>query len=186
MSMEKHLSALGENAREVVAEAANAIRSRFNGDVRVIGEHLAAVKAVLPHGAFGPWLARELGITPRTAQNYMQAATFLAEKRNAVSHLPPAILYKLAAPTALPVLVDKVVQATEHGTAIDIAALKKALVLQRDVLRHRKEAAQWLSDNPPRRSGRDERKNMAATYTRSANNAEAELAALPIVKGAPT
>ncbi len=31
--MEKHLSALGENAREVVAEAANAIRSRFNGEV---------------------------------------------------------------------------------------------------------------------------------------------------------
>lgn len=183
--LDKHLLALGENARATLATAAFVIRARFNMDVPAIGTHLAAVKDVLPHGAFGPWMARELGITPRTAQNYMQAAAFLAGKSASISHLPPAIIYKLSAPTALPVLVNKVMVAAERGEEIDLAALKKALLLHAVVLRERKKAAQWLSDNRPRRGGRDERESFAANHTRYADNTEAELAALVIVKGAP-
>lgn len=183
--LDKHLSELGENARATIAEATSAIRSRFNGDAQEIGEHLRRAKAALPHGAFGPWLARELGITPRTAQNYMQAATFLAGKRNAISHLPPAIIYKLSAPTALPVLVNKVIEAAERGEAIDLAALKKALRLQAHVLGQRKKAKEAL--NAPRgfRGGDAARKRESALYTQYAANAEAELAALVIVTGAP-
>lgn len=186
--LDKHLSELGENAREVIAEAASAIRSRFNGDVREIGERLAAVKDVLPHGAFGPWVAHELGITPRTAQNYMNAAGFLTGKSETVSHLPPAILYKLAAPTALPVLVDKVVQATEQGDTIDLAALKKALALHGAVLRYRKQAADLLRGVrvSGRTIGKEARANQARVQNGYADREEAELAALPIVKGVPT
>lgn len=180
-SLDKRLSELGENARATIVEAASAIRSRFNGDVQEIGEHLRRAKAALPHGAFGPWLARELGITPRTAQNYMQAAAFLAGKRNAISHLPPAIIYKLSAPTALPVLVNKVVEAADRGETIDLAALKKALTLHAEVLRQRKKAAERLAERAPKAW----REHEAAIHTRYADNAEAELAAVVIVKGAP-
>ncbi len=52
------------------------------------GRELLAAKETLPHGAFGPLLT-ELGISPRTAQRLMRAASVLADA-TPVSHPPPA------------------------------------------------------------------------------------------------
>lgn len=90
---------------EVAAEArAVAARVRASHQRTVIaiidmGRDLLGVKARLGHGRFGQWLEAEFGGVARTAQNYMRAAQSFAGNSEIVSHLPPATVYALAAPS---------------------------------------------------------------------------------------
>ncbi len=63
----------------------------------IIGERLNSVKCKLSHGQFGAWLARDVGYTVRTAQNYMNASRHLGEKYETVSQLPMKTVYEIAA-----------------------------------------------------------------------------------------
>lgn len=68
-----------------VAKARGAVE-----DARQAGEMLLAVKAQLPHGAFGTWLADNINFTERTAQRYMAVAEnweVIAAKTDTVSDL---------------------------------------------------------------------------------------------------
>ncbi len=58
-------------------------------------------------------------MTARTAQNLMAAAGFVEGKPESVSFLPAAILYKLAAPSAPPDLVQDVVEAATAEAPLD-------------------------------------------------------------------
>ncbi|MBK8690277.1 MAG: DUF3102 domain-containing protein [Betaproteobacteria bacterium] len=51
------------------------------------GEMLLQVKAALPHGAFGPWLAANVEFSDRTARGYMQLAGLDEAKRQRVADL---------------------------------------------------------------------------------------------------
>ena len=92
-------------APEVAAEAravADRVRASHQRTVVAIiemGRDLLAVKAGLGHGRFGQWLEAEFGGVARTAQNYMRAAQSFGGNSAIVSHLPPATLYALAAPS---------------------------------------------------------------------------------------
>jgi predicted NAD-dependent protein-ADP-ribosyltransferase YbiA (DUF1768 family) len=88
-----------ELATEARAVAAR-IRDRLRKNVSEIGHDLIAIKAKLPHGAFTDWIAAEFSMGARTAENYMQAAQFLADKNANFSVLPPSAIYALAAPSA--------------------------------------------------------------------------------------
>lgn len=61
-----------------------------------IGAKLSEVKAALGHGNFTAWLSASFAMTARTAQNYMQAATALADKSETVSYLPVSTVYEIA------------------------------------------------------------------------------------------
>jgi hypothetical protein len=95
----------GGLAPEVAAEAravADRVRASHQRTVIAIiemGRDLLAVKARLGHGRFGQWLEAEFGGVARTAQNYMRAAQSFADNSEIVSHLPPATVYALAAPS---------------------------------------------------------------------------------------
>ena len=65
----------------------------------ITGKDLLAVKDRLEHGLFLKWVEAEMGMTARTAQNFMQAAAHFGSKSEIVSHLPPTTLYKLASPS---------------------------------------------------------------------------------------
>lgn len=66
-------------ARRCASEAvAHAIRA---------GEMLLQVKAALPHGAFGPWLAANVDFSDRTARGYMRLAGLDEAKRQRVADL---------------------------------------------------------------------------------------------------
>jgi len=102
---------------------AGRIRDRMDGikrDMLAIGSDLLGIKDRLPHGAFGAWVRAELGMTPRTAQNSMNAARLVQSVpepiRETVSHLPPATLYRLSAPSAPQEVVQEVVLAATEGT----------------------------------------------------------------------
>ncbi len=92
-------------------EIAARIRHVQCKNIIVIGELLTIAKAKLKHGNFQAWAERELGIKAKTAQNYMNAASFVQGKSETISHLPPSILYQLAAPSAPKEIVAKVIAA---------------------------------------------------------------------------
>ena len=66
---------LEPNDRAVAIEAAANIRlhgRQAAESIVAIGEELVRVKAVLPHGAWLPWLDAEFGWKERIAQNFVQ------------------------------------------------------------------------------------------------------------------
>lgn len=100
-----------------------------------IGREFITIKAKLPHGEFGKWIAAEFRMTDRTAQNYMNAAA--AVNGNAVlAVLPDKALYLLGAKNTHIGVVEKVVKAIEAG---HVPAVR---VIEADVQAARKQAAQ--------------------------------------------
>jgi DUF3102 family protein len=91
-------ASLPENVRAEARAIADEIKMRLRGAVIEVGTALLRIKSRLAHGQFGEWLSAEFGLTERTAQNYMAAATLVA-KYETVSYLQPRTLYQLAAPT---------------------------------------------------------------------------------------
>jgi hypothetical protein len=91
------------------------------------GRDLIRIKAKLPHGDFGAWIEAEFQWTEKTAQNYMNAATFLEGKSETVSLLPPAIVYALAAPSAPAEVVTKLVAAVDAGARITASEVREKL-----------------------------------------------------------
>src|SRR5271166_3094852 len=84
------------------------IRGQMQATVPIIieiGRELIAIKETLDHGRFITWVEAEIGITRRTAQNYMNAARFAEGKSEMVSLLNPAVLYRLSSKTTPPAIV---------------------------------------------------------------------------------
>jgi len=50
------------------------MKRKNTGDVIRLGLYIKSQKDTLDHGAFLPWVERELGISPSTAQRYMRTA----------------------------------------------------------------------------------------------------------------
>lgn len=118
---------LPPDAARVASAAADAIRNVQTAAIREVGEHLLQAKAALPHGSFTAWAEVELGINPRSARRYMQAATWLEGKTATVSVLPPAVLYALSAPSAPAEVVQAVVDAATAGETLDAGHIERQL-----------------------------------------------------------
>jgi hypothetical protein len=84
-------------------------------DMLETGCDLTRMKERLGHGKFLKWIDAEFAITPRTAQKYMNAADVFSGKYELVSHLPPSIIYDLAAPSTPPHVRDEILQRLETG-----------------------------------------------------------------------
>jgi hypothetical protein len=114
-----------------LAAEAHAAAGRINNRIRTtqdeIGRELIAIQARMPHGAFGPWMAAELGFTERTATNYMGQARFVEGKSETISLLPPAALYALASRSADPDEVQKVVDDVNAGKTVTTARVEERL-----------------------------------------------------------
>jgi hypothetical protein len=84
--------------------------------VAIGNELLAAKEHLVKHGQFRIWVEDAVGIQARTAQNYMNAARLAGKRKNeTISHLRPAALYQLAAPSTPPQAVDAVLSRIEGG-----------------------------------------------------------------------
>jgi hypothetical protein len=115
--------ALAADARAAIAR----IRARIRSARYEIGHDLIAIKSRMDHGTFGNWVAAELGITLRTAENYMNAARFVEGKTEAISLLPPSAIYALAAPSAPSNIVQEVLAAVDAGTLIPVTEIRQKL-----------------------------------------------------------
>jgi hypothetical protein len=81
---------------------ADRIRAHHQNQINAvfkIGHDLLAIKQQFKHGQFGACRHAEFGMTERTAQNYMHAATEFGTKTEIISDLSPTALYTLAAPS---------------------------------------------------------------------------------------
>ncbi len=88
--------------RRQVEQAAVAIKrheQQVRAGILVVGQRLAEVKALLPHGQFSDWCAQEFDLSQRTAQNMMNVAARFGGKNETVSFLSDTALYLLAAPS---------------------------------------------------------------------------------------
>ena len=87
-------------------------------DIIEIGRDLANVKKLLSHGEFQEWIQTELGISPRTAQNFMNVTNRLGGKSEMISLLPPTVVYALAAPSTPDDVRAHVLELAEKGGPI--------------------------------------------------------------------
>jgi hypothetical protein len=103
-TLEFDYRALKPAQAEKLRVTAKGIRDKINKSLRGLieaGQGLVAVKDLLPHGQFGPWLEAEFGWSDRTARRLMEVAVLFGSKTDILSDLaiPPTSLYLLAAPS---------------------------------------------------------------------------------------
>ena len=103
---------------------ASRLRRYISKSIIQIGKDLLSAKRYLPHGAFLEWVETEAGINPRTAQSYMHAAEWAADKSATVAHLPPGLLYILSSASTPPKYVDEVILRVEAGERLTLAKVR--------------------------------------------------------------
>jgi hypothetical protein len=103
------------------------LRQYISKSIIQIGKDLLGAKRYLPHGAFLEWVEREAGINPRTAQSYMHAAEWAANKSATVARLPPGLLYVLSAASTPTFYVDEVIRRVETGERLTLAKVRAEL-----------------------------------------------------------
>ena len=120
-------AALPEQQAVDLKDAASRIRSALHNSVAEIGQQLLKARRLVKHGMFQAWAKDELGISPRSASRYMQAARFMDGKSAILADLPPAVIYRLADPNADQTLVADVLAAAGSGEALVVSDIKRRL-----------------------------------------------------------
>jgi hypothetical protein len=111
-------AALPADTTEILQSTVLRIKDRMQANIIDTGRDLRKIKdEVLDHGEFGRWLKTELGLTERTAQNYMRAAELAAEYE-IVSLLPATSLYRLASPSTPDTVRVAIVERLDKGETI--------------------------------------------------------------------
>jgi hypothetical protein len=136
-------------------EQADLIKAKITkttADIIDIGQHLAAAKKHTEHGQFVRWVEAEIGIEARSAQRFMAAAR-LHDKNDTVSLLPPATVYRLAAKSTSPAVVDAVITKAVAGEIMPDAIVKRMIsdakqehALQKGAKRRRQKIKRWLEE----------------------------------------
>jgi hypothetical protein len=102
-----------------------------------IGVELWWAKLKLRHGQFIEWVESECGFSLRTAENYVRASVFAADRLATVANLPPAAVYRLSAKSAPPEVVKDVLARAASGERVSAAEVKR--ILREFKARNRKE-----------------------------------------------
>jgi hypothetical protein len=121
MSNAKAAAALAEHA-----EAIRMLGKRAIADIIEIGRRLIEAKKLCGHGNWLPWLEREFGWKERTAQRFMTIATKLASNASDLTDLdlPVEALYRLAAPSTPPAVIDAVVERGARGDKVTASEVR--------------------------------------------------------------
>ena len=72
---------------------------RAKASMITVGQKLAEVKALLPHGQFEDWCQVEFDMSQRTAQRMMAAVEVFGDKSDTVSLLSDSVMYMLSGPS---------------------------------------------------------------------------------------
>lgn len=117
---------------------------RAGTDIIEIGQTLLEVKALLPHGQFGLWLAAEFGMTDRSARNFMTVAERF--KSETVSDLiAPRALYLLAAPSVPDEARQEAIERAEAGEKITHSTAREIVNLHSPLIQNRTPDNGWWS-----------------------------------------
>jgi hypothetical protein len=110
---------------------ATRIRQYTGKTIVQIGGDLVSAKHYLSHGQFLRWVESEVGIPPRTAQAYMQAAQWASEHRATAAVLPPSLLYMLSSPSTPREFAEAIERRVETGEHISPTAVRAELKAMR-------------------------------------------------------
>src|SRR5829696_8869674 len=69
-------------------------------------------------GQFGSYIMEKFSFSERAAQSYMNAAAAFKGKTAIVAHLPPTVLYELAAKSTPPAVREDIVALLESGSSL--------------------------------------------------------------------
>lgn len=119
-----------------LAEITPRVRERLKRsaeDIIAIGLDLLRAKELLGHGAFGPWLESEFGLSHRSATQFMRAAERFGGRLEAAANLPSGVLLELASPSVPEELVDEVLDGRRPATVTAV----------RDAVRGRRRNLSW-------------------------------------------
>jgi hypothetical protein len=105
---------VGNNLRLQASRIKNRIH-KTTRDFIDIGRDLEAARQHLDRGQFGTWVEAEIGITVRSAQNYMTLARLADDEGETVSLLSPRIVQRLAARSTPPEIVKEVLAQMRSG-----------------------------------------------------------------------
>lgn len=132
---------IAEMARAAAAEIRASLDHHVEEAIKA-GKRLIEVKAALPHGEFGKWLAAEFGMSTRSAQNYMNVAEILGSNAKRLRILPMRSVYRLAAPSTPPAAKEQVLRDLSEGKCLTEADVNKVVKAERQKIedeRHRKQ-----------------------------------------------
>jgi hypothetical protein len=117
----------GRRRRPSAGVVGEALVSRSAQDLVAIGEKLQAVKGLLKHGEWLPWLKREFSWSQRTAYNFIAVADRFKLANFASLTIEPSALYVLAAPSTPAPVVEQALTRARQGEVIT-QAKARALV----------------------------------------------------------
>jgi hypothetical protein len=114
-------ASLAADDAEFLRKWATRIRQGIKSTVEAIcdiGVQLCGAKQMLGHGQFVQWVESECGFSLRSAQNYMRASEFAADKNATIARLPPATVYSLSAKNTPPEVVSEVMARAGSGERV--------------------------------------------------------------------
>lgn len=109
------------------AEEIRGLLKRAARDIVTIGQKLIAVKARLPHGAWGEWLRAEFDWDERTARRFMSVGECFKSDKLSDLDIAPSALYLLAAPSTPEDVRQSMLEQAQAGARITLAAVRSAI-----------------------------------------------------------
>lgn len=143
-----------DTSLDAIAERIRARIRRTTIDIIATGRDLVSVKAQLGHGGFLKWIDAEFGMSDRTAQRYIAASEFVGTKSDTVSDLPPATLYRLAAPTTPQPIKARVLADLESGRKVDAKAVDEEIRLAIWQEKHSRPLSELNAERRRKKAGR--------------------------------
>jgi hypothetical protein len=116
------------DAARAARDRIKAIKAKIHSALYEIGRDLIDMKSRLGHGNFSLWVAAELNFSLRTAENYIRAANFIADKNETVALFSPKAIYALAAPSAPREIVEQVLAEADAGNLISADEIRQRLL----------------------------------------------------------
>lgn len=144
---------LPADSAKMIQEVSDRIKSRHSRlmqDIADTGNDLIQVKSNLNHGEFEAWLNLEFGMTARSAQKYMKAAQWMADKNELSSLLAPNVVYLLSAKSTPKKVERKVIEELKSGVRV---APRKVRHLIQEARIERREADKKAQQNLQRTKG---------------------------------
>ncbi len=133
-------------------------------DIIATGRDLLEVKSALDHGQFEPWLNTSFNMTMRTAQNYMRAAEYMADKSEIVSFLTPNTMYLLSAPSTPEAAQRQVLDELEAGKSVNHREVREVV----QAVKHQEREAKKKKEQQETRAERKQRKALEEQWRRKA------------------
>lgn len=145
------LAHLAYRIKDEHTRAGDALKKSVQAGMRA-GELLIEARALIPHGAWLPWLRDRVEISPRMAQRYVQLARHRAEIEANTTHVSHLTINGALALLAAPSIAEKVVAAVETAEAVQdkAEAARRQVIL--DAIKCNAEAVEainerWLPDD---------------------------------------